>query len=144
MVNSLKLISFIVLVCMPFSGSTQQQDRIKTNIKFQVSAGMNLYKAYSQKKNSLVMKLGYPVFRGTFFQVGAGAALARKNKTHHLDLNIFHTPSLTSDGGLGNNFLINKDKSNLTRVILEHQLQFNLFNFIWMNWFIIVWISITV
>jgi len=129
MVNSLKLILFIFLVCIPFSGSTQKQDSINTKLKFHVSAGMDLYKAYSQKKNSLVMKLGYPIFRGTSFQVGAGATLARKNKTHHLDLKIFHTPSLTSDDGLGNNFLLNKDKSNLTHVILEHQLQFKLFSY---------------
>jgi hypothetical protein len=90
---------------------------------------MNLYKAYSQKKNSLVMKMGYPVLRGTSFQVGAGGTLERKNKTHHLDLKIFHTPSLTSDDGLGNNFLINKNKSNLTRFILEHQLQLHLFRY---------------
>ena len=52
----------------------------------------------------------------------------RKSK-HHLNLGVLHLPTMTSDDGLGNNFLLQKNQSNLTSILLEHQMERTLFSY---------------
>ena len=48
---------------------------------------------------------------------------------HHLNLGVLHLPTMTSDDGLGNNFLLQKNQSNLTSILLEHQMERTLFSY---------------
>jgi hypothetical protein len=121
-----KYLIIISLVGFSFSLSAQGK---KDDIRFHISTGLNFYQAFSQKKNSMVMKMGYPVLRGNSFQIGGKISWSGKKSRHHLNLNISHLPTMTSDDGLGNNFLLQKAQSNLTGIILEHRMERTLFSY---------------
>ncbi|GEM_PF-2964701 len=99
------------------------------DIRFRIITGVNFYKAFSQKKNSMIMKMGYPVFEGMQWQIGGGISISGKTTTHHLNLKVLHIPVLNSDDGLSNNFLLQKHNSNITGIQLEYQMQRNLYSY---------------
>jgi phenylpropionate dioxygenase-like ring-hydroxylating dioxygenase large terminal subunit len=125
-INKYLIIIFLVV----FSGSVLAQEKQKKtpDIRFRITAGVNFYKAFSQKKNSMVMKMGYPVFEGMQLQIGGGVSLTGNKATHHLNINILHIPVMSSNDGLGNNFLLQKSNSNMTSIQLEYQMQRNLYS----------------
>jgi hypothetical protein len=89
----------IIIFLIVFSGSVlaQEKQNEMPEIHYRITAGVNFYNAFSQKKNSLVMKMGYPVFEGMQFQIGGGISLPGKKAIHHLNINFLHIPVLRSD-----------------------------------------------
>jgi len=124
-----KYLLVLFLLAFTLSSPMQAQQENEHNIRFRISAGLDFYQAFSQKKNSMVMKMGYPVFKGFAFQAGGGIAWVGQKVKHHLNLSILHLPTMTSDDGLGNNFLLQKKQSNLTSILLEHQMERTLFSY---------------
>lgn len=124
-----KYLLLLLMVGFTISSSAQEGGEQKDEVKFHVTAGLNFYHAFSQKKNSMVMKMGYPVFKGNPIQLGGKISWVGKKSRHFLNLNILHLPSMISDDGLGNNFLLQKSKSQLTGVLVEHQMERTLFSY---------------
>jgi len=124
-----KYLIVIIFLSLTHSSKAQNAESKPPEIRFRITAGVNFYKAFSQKKNSMVMKMGYPVFEGMQLQVGGGVSLTDNKAIHHLNLNILHIPVIHSDDGLGNNFLLQKSNSNMTSIRLEYQMQRNLFSY---------------
>ena len=125
----MKCLLLIFLLAFALTSAAQENQNKEYDFRFRFSAGINLYQAFSQKKNSMVMKMGYPVFKGAEFQVGGNLTWAGRKFRHHLNLEVSHLPAMTSDDGLGNNFLLQKSKSNLTALLLEHQMERTLFSY---------------
>ena len=125
--NKYQLIIFLLAFTL-LSSAEEKQDK-DNNTRFRVSTGINFYQAFSQKKNSMVMKMGYPVFKESAFQLGGRIIWSGQKVMHHLNLDVSHLPTMTSDDGLGNNFLLQKNLSNLTSILLEHQMVRNLFSY---------------
>lgn len=125
--NKYQLIIFLFAFTLP-SPAQEKQDTVN-NMHFRVSAGINFYQAFSQKKNSMIMKMGYPVFKGATLQVGGKIIWPGQKVMHHLNLDVSHLPSMTSDDGLGNNFLLQKSQSNLTSILLEYHMERTLFSY---------------
>jgi len=126
-VNKYLLVLFLLAFTF-FSQAQKKQDK-KNDVRFRVSAGLSFHQAFSQKKNSMVMKMGYPVFKGSAFQVGGKIIWSGQKIMHHLNLDVLHLPTMTSDDGLSNNFLLQKNQSNLTSILLEHQMERTLFSY---------------
>lgn len=126
-INKYLFVLFLLAFALP-SPAQEKQDKEKS-IRFRVSAGINFYQAFSQKKNSMVMKMGYPVFKGTAFKAGGKIIWSGQKIRHHLRLDIIYLPTMNSDDGLGNNFLLQKNQSNLTSILLEHQMERALFSY---------------
>jgi len=126
-VNKYLLVLFLLAFTF-FSQAQKKQDK-KNDVRFRVSGGLSSHHAFSQKKNSMVMKMGYPVFKGSAFQVGGKIIWSGQKIMHHLSLDVLHLPTMTSDDGLGNNFLLQKNQSNLTSILLEHQMEQTIFNY---------------
>ncbi len=122
-----KYLLFTLLICTSLSSPAQEIQKKKDDIRFHISTGLNFYEEFSQKKNSMVMKMGYPVFQGIQLEVGAGISLIGDNTVHHINLNFRNIPIISSNDGLGNNFLLQKDKSKMTSIQLEYQIQRNLY-----------------
>ena len=125
----MKNLLLIFLLAFALPSAAQEKQNKENNIRFRVSAGINFYQAFSQKKNTMVMKTGYPVFKGAAFQVGGNLNWAGRKFRHHLNLEVSHLPTMTSDDGLGNNFLLQKSKSNLTALLFEYQMERTLFSY---------------
>ncbi len=121
------LLIFFLAFALP-SNAQKKQDALN-NIRFRASAGVNFYQAFSQKKNSMVMKKGYPVFKGAAFNAGGKIIWSGQKVKHHLNLDVSHLPTMTSDDGLGNNFLLQKSQNKLTSVLVEHQMERTLFSY---------------
>jgi hypothetical protein len=124
-----KYLLVLFLLAFTFLSSAQEKQVKKNEVRFFISTGLNFYQAFSQKKNSMVMKMGYPVFKGSAFQAGGKIIWSGQKIRHHLNLDVSHLPAMTSDDGLGNNFLLQKNQSNLTNILLEHQMERTLFNY---------------
>lgn len=75
------------------------------------------------------MKMGYPVFKGSAFQVGGKIIWPGQKVMHNLNLDVSHLPTMISDDGLGNNFLLQKNQSKLTSIQLEHQMERTLISY---------------
>jgi len=119
----------LFLLAFTFFSSAQEKQDKKNDVRFRVSTGLSFYQAFSQKKNSMTMKMGYPVFKGSAFQAGGKIIWSGQKIMHHLNLDVLHLPTMTSDDGLGNNFLLQKNQSNLTSILLEHQMERTLFRY---------------
>ncbi len=76
------------------------------------------YRSYSQLKSSVPMSIGYPIFhsRGTLL----GISLHREGSglDHHLSLTTAWFPSLSSDNGTGDNYLLDPKASHQRRISL--------------------------
>lgn len=116
----IKYILLIFLLSLTYFSKAQEAESKTPGIRFRITAGVSLYKAFSQNKNSMVMKMGYPVFEGMQLQMGGGISLSGEKAPHHLNLNALHVPVMSSDDGLGNNFLLQKKNSNMASIQLEY------------------------
>ena len=119
-----------VLTCslsLAAKGKEKKANPGKTH--YRISAGIDLYKSFSQKKNSMVMKIGYPVFKGNFFRFGSEISFPREKCTHHLKLSALYSSSLVSDDGLGNNFILQENENRYTYLQFEYQMQRDLFHY---------------
>ncbi|MGM0613646.1 MAG: hypothetical protein ACQESM_09070 [Bacteroidota bacterium] len=125
----MKYLILIFFLAFALPSTAQEKQDTLNDIRFRASAGLNFYRAFSQKKNSMVMKMGYPVFKGAAFNAGGKIIWSGQKVKHHLNLDVSHLPTIISDDGLGNNFLLQKNKSHLTSILLEHQMERTLFNY---------------
>ena len=125
----MKYLLLIFFLAFAAPSTAQEKQDALNNIRFHASAGVNFYRAFSQKKNSVVMKMGYPVFKGSMLKAGGRITWSGKKVKHCLNLDVSHLPTMTSDDGLGNNFLLQKSQSKLTSILLEHQMERTLFSY---------------
>lgn len=117
----LVLLTVIVLVITT-------QANTENGIQISVFTGLDVFNAETQKKNSLVMKTGYPVFKGNPLYAGIRVTVPGRNCRHHFLLSLAHS-SLISDDGLGHNYILENGDSEITCLQFEHQIQRDLFRF---------------
>lgn len=120
----LRHIILVLLTVMVLVIATQANT--ENGIQISVYTGLDVFNAETQKKNSLVMKTGYPVFKGNPLYAGIRVSVPVGNCRHHFLFSLAHS-SLISDDGLGHNFILQNRDSKFTCLQLEHQMQRNLF-----------------
>lgn len=72
------------------------------------------------------MHIGYPVFEAFVPGIGAGCRFNKNKAEHLLQFDAFYSPSLKSDDGLGNNHILQENKSKFTFLKLSHRMYFPL------------------
>jgi hypothetical protein len=82
------------MVGLVFSASAEESKN--KDIQFRVVTGLDVFKAQTQKKNSMVMKTGYPIFKGKPLYAGIRVTVPGNTTLHHL-LFSFSCASLSSD-----------------------------------------------
>jgi hypothetical protein len=114
------LIFLIFLVQNTISGQTEIK-RQQHNSQWQLSFYWRRYHSYSQQKNDLPMKAGYPVLTAKAPTVGIGYKILKQEASHKINLTVNIPASLESDNGRGDNYLLLKDESNYFRCALNYR-----------------------
>ncbi len=122
----LRHIILVLLTVMVLVIATQANT--ENGIQISVFTGLDVFNAETQKKNSLVMKTGYPVLKGNPLYAGIRVSVPGRNCRHHFLFSLAHS-SLISDDGLGHNFILQNGDSKFTCLQLEHQMQMDLIRF---------------
>ncbi|MDZ7722885.1 MAG: hypothetical protein U5R06_08770 [candidate division KSB1 bacterium] len=99
-----------------------------SGIQFRVSAGLDVFEARTRKKNTMIMKTGYPVLKGQPLHAGMRVSIPGENSEHHFLFSLSHS-SLISDDGLGHNYILQSADSKFTCLQLEHQMQMDILRF---------------
>jgi len=116
-------ILFLVLFVILLPWHAEAQDTTKT---WYAEAGMDMYNAYSQQKNSMPMKMGYPAFKTVMPRISAGLFLG-KQKLHHFRLAIMHSGRMKADDGLGENYILQQKASSF----LNLRFHYSFYDLLW-------------
>lgn len=106
----------LILSAILLSGLAEAQDTTK---KWYAGLGMDVYNAFSQQKNSMPMKMGYPVFESVMPELSAGF-MWEDQKLHHVKLEIRYSGSLQADDGLGQNYILQSKASSFFNTRLNY------------------------
>ena len=120
---------YIVLFISGLQARSQCLDSTYTTDHKQLSIGISYsrYASFSQLKANTPMHAGYPSFYAAAPEIQGTFIWKRPRLTHHFRINTGFYKGLRSDDGLGNNELLDPDKSHLYSVFFQYYFLRNLF-----------------
>jgi hypothetical protein len=129
-VKPVSRIIFILLLLTGLQAQSQCPGSDYTSGQQQFSVGLSYthYVSFSQLKTSTPMHAGYPSFYATAPEIQGTWIWKRPRLTHHFRINTGLYSRLLSDDGLGNNELLDPDKSHLYSVFFQYYFLRNLFH----------------
>ncbi|MCF8233187.1 MAG: hypothetical protein K9G67_04480 [Bacteroidales bacterium] len=106
----------LILFAVLLSGLAEAQNTTK---KWYAGVGIDVYNAYSQQKNSMPMKMGYPTFKSVMPELSAGF-IWEDQKLHEVKLEIMYSGVLQADDGLGENYILQSKASSFFNTRLNY------------------------
>lgn len=85
-----------------------------------LNAGWLRYRSFSQQKNSMQMRMGYPLLKTNALVLGLNYQLQRSKVLHDFSLHITIPSTLDSDNGTGMNELLEQSESIYSRAVAEY------------------------
>lgn len=111
---------------LPDTGNNMDANRRSGDIHIGLRLAWIGYASWSQQKNDMRMRRGFPVLLGQFPALGARVVLATGSAQHEILAECGIPGSLTSDNGTGRNLLLDEAESGYFRAGVDYRLHWPL------------------
>ena len=125
--NSLRILSLLILFLSPLVVSAQgTHTGALDDERWSLLLEWLHYRSYSQQKNEIPMKAGYPVIQSQTPVLGLGYHIYGPQARHTLALNLGIPAPLDSDNGDGQNLLLRDQLMSYYRIGFDYHLHWQL------------------
>lgn len=131
--NYYLLISFIIALLILPQTFVKGQPLKTDSSHFYISTAFLSYNSYSQQKNNMPMRMGYPVLQTRTALASVKYKIIKPQTIHSLTCETSIPRRLNSDNGTGKNFLLKQNQSHYFRGNLEINSKRSFSNAAWNN-----------